>query len=103
MQAAQESGELELTLPSEATSIKRARDAVAELAERAGAPVADVKLAVSEAVTNSLVHGYRDGGQWRDLGDRADRPRASAGGGRRPGRRHEAEPARARASASGSR
>ncbi len=63
MQAAQESGELELTLPPEATSIKRARDAVAVLAERVGAPVADVKLAVSEAVTNSLVHGYRDGGQ----------------------------------------
>jgi anti-sigma regulatory factor (Ser/Thr protein kinase) len=59
---AQGQAELELTLPSDPSSIKRARDAVAELAEQVGAHVPDVKLAVSEAVTNSLIHGYRDGG-----------------------------------------
>jgi anti-sigma regulatory factor (Ser/Thr protein kinase) len=59
---AQGHAELELRLPSDPASIKRARDAVAELAERVGARTADVKLAVSEAVTNALVHGYRDGG-----------------------------------------
>jgi stage II sporulation protein AB (anti-sigma F factor) len=60
MQAsAQDCAEVRLALPSEATSIKRARDAVAELAERVGAPVRDVKLAVSEAVSNSVIHGFR--------------------------------------------
>jgi serine/threonine-protein kinase RsbW len=37
-----------------------ARDAVAKLAGRVGAEVDDVKIAVSEAVANSIVHGYRD-------------------------------------------
>jgi len=54
---------LRLELPSDATSIKRARDAVAELAEQVGAPARDVKLAVSEAVSNSIIHGFRDGGE----------------------------------------
>jgi anti-sigma regulatory factor (Ser/Thr protein kinase) len=49
-----------LDLPAAPPSIKRARDAVAELAERAGAPAGDVKLAVSEAVTNAVVHAFRD-------------------------------------------
>jgi serine/threonine-protein kinase RsbW/stage II sporulation protein AB (anti-sigma F factor) len=49
-----------LDLPSAPPSIKRARDAVAELAEQAGAPAGDVKLAVSEAVTNAVVHAFRD-------------------------------------------
>lgn len=49
-----------LDLPSAPPSIKRARDAVAELAQRAGAPAGDVKLAVSEAVTNAVVHAFRD-------------------------------------------
>ena len=39
MQAARRTARARAELPSEATSIKRARDAVAELAERAGAPV----------------------------------------------------------------
>lgn len=51
--------EVNLDLPSDATSIKRARDAVAELAGRVGVPVADVKLAVSEAVSNAVVHAFR--------------------------------------------
>jgi serine/threonine-protein kinase RsbW/stage II sporulation protein AB (anti-sigma F factor) len=49
-----------LELPAVPTSIKRARDAVGALAERLGAGAADVKLAVSEAVTNAVVHAFRD-------------------------------------------
>ena len=48
-----------LELASEPSSIKRARDAVSDLAERVGASVRDVKLAVSEAVTNAVVHAFR--------------------------------------------
>ena len=51
--------EVRLDLPSQADSVKRARDAVAALAERVGVPVADVKLAVSEAVSNSITHAFR--------------------------------------------
>src|SRR4051812_27188796 len=51
---------VQLDLPSAPPSIKRARDAVAALAETVGAPAADVKLAVSEAVTNAVVHAFRD-------------------------------------------
>ncbi len=59
--AAKDRDEVRLELPSEPDSIKQARDAVAVLAERVGVPVADVKLAVSEAVSNSVVHAFRDG------------------------------------------
>lgn len=52
--------EMRLELPSEAGSVKRARDAVVPLAERAGARVGDVKLAVSEAVSNAVTHAFRD-------------------------------------------
>ena len=52
--------EVRLELPSEPASIKRARDAVAPLARIVGAPVADVKLAVSEAVSNCVTHAFRD-------------------------------------------
>ena len=52
--------EVRLELPSDPSSIKRARDAVATLAQRVGVPVADVKLAVSEAVSNSVTHAFRD-------------------------------------------
>ena len=37
-----------------------ARHAVAAVARRIGAPEADVKLAVSEAVSNSVTHAFRD-------------------------------------------
>jgi anti-sigma regulatory factor (Ser/Thr protein kinase) len=68
--------ELELELPSEATSVATARAAVAELASAVGAPVADVKLAVSEAVGNAVLHAFRDRrpGTVR-LSARADRAR----------------------------
>jgi anti-sigma regulatory factor (Ser/Thr protein kinase) len=58
--AAKDRDEVRLELPSEPDSIKQARDAVAVLAERVGVSVADVKLAVSEAVSNSVVHAFRD-------------------------------------------
>jgi serine/threonine-protein kinase RsbW/stage II sporulation protein AB (anti-sigma F factor) len=48
-----------LQLKSEPRSIKRARDAVSAFAERVGASARDVKLAVSEAVTNAVVHAFR--------------------------------------------
>jgi two-component sensor histidine kinase len=51
---------VKLDLPSAPPSIKRARDAVASLAENVGASAGDVKLAVSEAVTNAVVHAFRD-------------------------------------------
>lgn len=51
---------VQLELPAVPASIKRARDAVGKLAKRVGAPTGDVRLAVSEAVTNSVVHAFRD-------------------------------------------
>jgi len=82
--------ELELRLPSEAASVAVARRAFGDLAREVGAPESDVKLAVSEAVTNSVLHAYRD----RDPGTitleaRMDRSRliiavADDGSGMRP-------------------
>jgi serine/threonine-protein kinase RsbW len=51
--------ELRLELPSEPASVSHARNAVAALAERLGAAADDVKIAVSEAVGNAIVHAYR--------------------------------------------
>ncbi len=51
---------VQLELPAVPASIKRARDAVGKLASRVGAPTGDVRLAVSEAVTNSVVHAFRE-------------------------------------------
>ena len=51
--------EVRLELASQPASIKIARDAVGELADQAGAVTKDVKLAVSEAVTNAVVHAFR--------------------------------------------
>ena len=58
-QCKEDCGEVNLNLSSDAASIKRARDAVSELAGRVGVPVADVKLAVSEAVSNAVMHAFR--------------------------------------------
>jgi serine/threonine-protein kinase RsbW len=52
--------ELELQLPSEAGSVSVARRAAGDLARSVGAPESDVKLAVSEAVTNAILHAFRD-------------------------------------------
>jgi serine/threonine-protein kinase RsbW/stage II sporulation protein AB (anti-sigma F factor) len=51
---------LVLTLAPEAPSVAVARAAVSEVAARCGACVSDVALCVSEAVTNAVVHAFRD-------------------------------------------
>jgi len=52
----------ELRLEAEPAAVGRARQAVVAFAERhALARAADVALAVTEAVTNAVVHAYRDG------------------------------------------
>jgi anti-sigma regulatory factor (Ser/Thr protein kinase) len=51
---------LELQLQPESASVGMAREAVASYARVCGAPEEDVKLAVSEAVSNAVVHGFRD-------------------------------------------
>jgi anti-sigma regulatory factor (Ser/Thr protein kinase) len=53
--------EVRLDLPCEPESVGTARNGVAAMAERLGAAVDDVKIAVSEAVGNAIVHAYRDG------------------------------------------
>ena len=58
MQALTES--LALELPAEPASVAEARHAASHLARRVGADEADVKIAVSEAVGNAVVHAYRD-------------------------------------------
>jgi anti-sigma regulatory factor (Ser/Thr protein kinase) len=51
--------QVRLDLKCDAKSVATARHAVADLARRVGAQVDDVKIAVSEAVANSVVHAYR--------------------------------------------
>jgi anti-sigma regulatory factor (Ser/Thr protein kinase) len=53
--------EVELSLSCEPESAGTARRAIAELARRFGAPEDDVRLAVTEAVANAVVHAYRGG------------------------------------------
>lgn len=55
--------ELRITLPAEPAAAALARQAVTRFARAQGAingTVADVALAVSEAVTNAVLHAYRD-------------------------------------------
>jgi serine/threonine-protein kinase RsbW len=54
---------VELELPATPDSVPAARHAVARLAEDVGAGLLDVKIAVSEAVGNVVVHAYRDGSE----------------------------------------
>jgi anti-sigma regulatory factor (Ser/Thr protein kinase) len=51
--------ELRLELPPSADSVGEARRAVGDFASRLGVPDADVRLAVSEAVSNSVTHAFR--------------------------------------------
>jgi serine/threonine-protein kinase RsbW len=51
--------ELRLELPPTADSVGEARRAVGDFATGLGAPDADVRLAVSEAVSNSVTHAFR--------------------------------------------
>jgi anti-sigma regulatory factor (Ser/Thr protein kinase) len=55
-----QSEHFELELPSEPDSVTRAREAMGTLARRLGASVDDVKIAVTEAVGNSVLHAFRD-------------------------------------------
>ncbi len=52
---------LELELPAVPNSVPTARHAAARLATEVGAVEFDVKIAVSEAVGNVVVHAYRNG------------------------------------------
>ena len=52
---------LELKLPAVPASVPEARHAAARLASEVGADELDVKIAISEAVGNVVVHAYRDG------------------------------------------
>lgn len=52
---------MQLDLSSDAGNVAVARDALAKLAREVGARVDDVKIAVSEAVGNAVVHAYRGG------------------------------------------
>ena len=56
--------ELRRSYPAEATAVTRVREDFGALAERHGAPgeqVDDIRLLVSEAVTNAVRHAYGDG------------------------------------------
>lgn len=53
---------LELELPAVPGSVPTARHAAARLASEVGADELDVKIAISEAVGNVVVHAYRDAG-----------------------------------------
>lgn len=52
---------LDLRLPAEPESVAVARHATAAIAEQVGADPQAVAVAVSETVTNVVVHAYRDG------------------------------------------
>jgi serine/threonine-protein kinase RsbW/stage II sporulation protein AB (anti-sigma F factor) len=55
----------ERTFAARPESVAAARRAVLEAALSAGVPtdsLHDIRLAVSEAVSNAVIHGYRDGG-----------------------------------------
>lgn len=57
--------QLEVSLPAVPVSVRQARDAIAEIAAKAGATngaVDDIRLCVSEAVANVVRHAYRDDG-----------------------------------------
>jgi stage II sporulation protein AB (anti-sigma F factor) len=51
---------LDLELNASAGAVSEARSAVGTFARRLGSVETDVKLAVSEAVTNAVLHAYRD-------------------------------------------
>jgi anti-sigma regulatory factor (Ser/Thr protein kinase) len=50
-----------LELPADPESVAEARHAAAAVARSVGADEADVKIAISEAVGNAVVHAYRGG------------------------------------------
>jgi anti-sigma regulatory factor (Ser/Thr protein kinase) len=52
-------GRVELELPPEPESVQSARDAVTGFAEGRGGDLEGIALAVSEAVTNAVLHAFR--------------------------------------------
>jgi len=52
--------ELKIELPSTPESVAAARHAVGDFATGRGVDDADIRLAVSEAVSNAVTHAYRD-------------------------------------------
>lgn len=55
--------EVDLELPPEPGSVAEARHAVRDLARAVGSSEQDVALAVSEAVSNAVIHAFRFGKQ----------------------------------------
>jgi anti-sigma regulatory factor (Ser/Thr protein kinase) len=54
-------GSISLRLPAERSSVTEARHAMFDIARDCGTDLDSVAVAVSEAVGNAVVHGYRDG------------------------------------------
>jgi anti-sigma regulatory factor (Ser/Thr protein kinase) len=66
-------GTLDLELPAAPQSVAKARHALCDYAERCGwEDLWPVKLAISEAVGNVVLHAYRDGGDDPHVRVRAD-------------------------------
>jgi serine/threonine-protein kinase RsbW/stage II sporulation protein AB (anti-sigma F factor) len=62
----------------DADSVGKARHAVADFARQAGADAGDVALAVSEAVSNAVMHAFPRQSGWPAAASRPmDRPRAT--------------------------
>lgn len=53
--------QLELVLPARPESVAEARHAAVDLARDTGIDLADVEIAVSEAVGNAVIHAYPEG------------------------------------------
>jgi anti-sigma regulatory factor (Ser/Thr protein kinase) len=68
--------DLELVLASHPSSLAETRDAVADFARQCGSQVEAVKLAVTEAVGNAMLHAFRG----RDPGTIAIRARSARDG-----------------------
>jgi two-component sensor histidine kinase len=60
-EASRSAGPVEFRLPPEPGSVSRARHEVKSFVEALGADATDVGLAVTEAVSNAVAHGFRDG------------------------------------------
>jgi serine/threonine-protein kinase RsbW len=61
MTTAQQQRALAMELEAVPENVARARHAVGSFAGTCGASAADAALATSEAITNAIIHGYRDG------------------------------------------
>lgn len=57
--------QMKVELRGESTSIADARQAARSFARECGASPEDLALATSEAVTNAILHGYREGSDGR--------------------------------------